>query len=269
MCWRIFIGFFCLCVAALVWGDEQNIIDIIDDNVKCGPVLCPLNEAHMCFYTSKFNTDTNNVSFITSCGTCLSINGSIIRDNCDTVSTKLTNYTNRMSINLLNSTLDSTRVRNAVVGVMLSEMGRQSPLPYTPSVQMTTPSSAFLPSPQQQQQQPIVVVQPPAQYITVNSIPPYQNSYMPIRSAQNIANNNICNPPSPDCEQKKPLVRNHPNELPPQVDKMYRLIANMKGELDQMNNALEDAMAGGRTGYLDDRPYSSVKTPFPVWTPVK
>lgn len=79
--------------------------------------------------------------------------------------------------------------------------------------------------------------------------------------------NLLCNPPTPGCIPKKDFIGNHPNELPPQADKMYRLIANMKNELDQMNNALEDALAGARPGYLDDQTYSSAKIPFPVWTP--
>lgn len=78
----------------------------------------------------------------------------------------MTNYTDRISINLLNSTVDSARIRNGVVGLMISEMSNGPS--YHPSVQMTTPPSVAQPERQQ-----IVVVQPPAQYITVNSIPPY------------------------------------------------------------------------------------------------
>lgn len=89
-----------------------------------------------------------------------------------------------MSMNLFNSSLDSTRIRNGVVGLMLSEMNNGSPS-YTPSVQMTTPATPLAP-----QTQPIVVVQPPAQYITVNSGIPYQggssSNYDSIRPGRNI-----------------------------------------------------------------------------------
>lgn len=63
-------------------------------------------------------------------------------------------------------------------------MGRQNGPSYNPSVQMTTPVTAYG-SYQPQQQQPIVVVQPPAQYITVNSGPPYSN-YEPVRSTRTV-----------------------------------------------------------------------------------
>lgn len=74
----------------------------------------------------------------------------------------------------------------------------------------------------------------------------------------------ICEPPRPDCIPGK---RFHPNELPPQADKMYRIMANMKNELNEMTNALGDALAGNRPGYLEDRQYAAAKSPFPVWTP--
>ncbi|XP_055299136.1 uncharacterized protein LOC129566866 [Sitodiplosis mosellana] len=253
---HIFIGILCLCGAIRVWADEHQIIDIVDDNLKCGPITCPLHESHMCFYMSKYSVDINNASLITSCGTCLSINGSVIRDDCSTETTKLTNYTNRMSINLFNSTLDKTRIRNGMVGLLLSEMNNGSPS-YSPYVQITTPASPLAP-----QGQPIVVVQPPAQYITVNSGVPIQGSsnYDAINPERNVAND-FCNPPRPDCIPKR---RIHPNELPPQADKMYRLLANMELEIKDITNALGDALAGGRPGFLEDR---SAKSPFPVWTP--
>lgn len=85
-----------------------------------------------------------------------------------------------MSINLFNTTLDSTRIRNGVVGLMLSEMNNQYPS-YSPYVHMTTPTP-----PMQSQGQPIVVVQPPAQYITVNSNTPLQgNGYDAIQPDRN------------------------------------------------------------------------------------
>lgn len=85
---------------------------------------------------------------------------------------------------------------------------------------------------------------------------------------------NYCNPPTPDCQipLKKSFGENHPNDLPPQADKMFRIMANMRSELDQLNSALEDSMAGTRIGYLDaspNRPFPPVKNPFPVWTPTR
>lgn len=94
--------------------------------------------------------------------------GTVIREECKTESTSLTNYTDRISINLLNSTVDSYRIRNGVVGLMLSEMSNRSPS-YNPYMQSTTPSNIG-------QAPGFVIVQPPAQYITVNSIPPYDKS---------------------------------------------------------------------------------------------
>lgn len=75
----------------------------------------------------------------------------------------------------------------------------------------------------------------------------------------------ICDPPRPDCIPRK---RFHPNELPPQADKMFRIMGNMKAEIIEMTNALEDALAGQSPGYLDNRSFPPGKTPFPVWTPV-
>ena len=72
----------------------------------------------------------------------------------------------------------------------------------------------------------------------------------------------FCNPPRPDCI---PKARFHPNELPPQADKMYRLLANMEIEIKEITNALGDALAGNRPGFLQEKTYA--KTPFPVWTP--
>lgn len=45
-------------------------------------------------------------------------------------------------------------------------------------------------------------------------------------------------------------------------------MANMKNELNEMTNALGDALAGNRPGYLEDSQYPAAKSPFPVWTPV-
>lgn len=66
-------------VVCLLLKKPENI-DLILGRLKCGPIECLLNEAHMCFTTSKFSTDNNGVSFITECGTCLSINGMVLTD---------------------------------------------------------------------------------------------------------------------------------------------------------------------------------------------
>lgn len=86
--------------------------------------------------------------------------------------------------------------------------------------------------------------------------------YQWANKSSNFFSADLCNPPRPDCIPKR---RFHPNELPPQADKMYRILANMENEIKEMTNALGDAMAGNRPGYLDEKPYA--KTPFPVWTP--
>lgn len=36
-------------------------------------------------------------------------------------------------------------------------------------------------------------------------------------------------------------------------------------EIKQLNDALGDALAGNRPGFLQEKAYA--KTPFPVWTP--
>lgn len=112
--------------------------------------------------------------------------GSIIRDNCATESTTLTNYTNRMSMNLFNSTLDSSRIRNGVVSLMLNEMNNGASS-YFPSAHMAPPTPPLPP-----QGQPVVVVQPPAQYITVNSDMPFRGrSYQPYHADRFIPSKSI------------------------------------------------------------------------------
>lgn len=48
---------------------------ILLDTVVCGPIECPLNSTHMCFFTSMLKKDDVNGTYITSCGTCLNIDG--------------------------------------------------------------------------------------------------------------------------------------------------------------------------------------------------
>lgn len=93
--------------------------------------------------------------------------GSTVRESCGTEPTTLTNFINSMSISLLNSTVDQTRFRNGVTGLLMSEMASGSPPSAIPSVQVNpipsipTPN-AYTPQP------PVIVVQPPAQQIYFN-----------------------------------------------------------------------------------------------------
>lgn len=91
--------------------------------------------------------------------------GSVVHDKCSTEMTTLTNYTNTMSISLLNSTVDKDRFRSGVIGLLLSEMANTSS-----STQMNTPTGSYV-----AQQQPIIIVQPPAQQIYFNQ--PSSSSY--------------------------------------------------------------------------------------------
>lgn len=105
--------------------------------------------------------------------------GSTIRESCNTEPIIITNATNLLAISLTNSTLDQTRMRNAMSGLLMSEMAIASGKPSIgPSVSYTTPPSSYYP---QQSAQPIIVVQPPAQQIYFNGPPPYGLS-RPIRS---------------------------------------------------------------------------------------
>lgn len=155
----------------------------------------------MCFYTGTLSTDSKNVKFITACGTCLGFNGNhfikivkntfkycqfklsmnkknsfpignVVREKCLTESTTLMNYTNRISINLLNSTVDSSKIKNSVVNLMLTEMSQGLPSAYNPyPPRLTTPPSM--------EKQNVYVFQPPAQYITVNAGTTQGRSYLP------------------------------------------------------------------------------------------
>lgn len=162
----------------------------------------------MCFTTSRFNRDINNSTSITTCGTCLSINGklieislfllpffhnknihsletgSIVHENCSTEPTTLTNYTDTISINLLNSTVDADRLRNGVTGLLISEMANRSPSANS-SAQMATPTSAIPIS----QQPSIIVVQPAPQNIYVNPMPDRSYSYDTARPERNAPSN--------------------------------------------------------------------------------
>lgn len=84
--------------------------------------------------------------------------GTFLNENCASESTTLTNYTNTMSITLLNSTMDKERFRSSIIGLLMSEMANQ---PNSP--QMNQPSGLY-----GAQQQPIIIVQPPAQQIYFN-----------------------------------------------------------------------------------------------------
>lgn len=84
--------------------------------------------------------------------------GTFLNENCASESTTLTNYTNTMSITLLNSTMDKDRFRSSVIGLLMSEMANQPNSPQT-----NQPSGSY-----GTQQQPIIIVQPPAQQIYFN-----------------------------------------------------------------------------------------------------
>lgn len=87
-----------------------------------------------------------------------------------------------MSISLINSTVDQTRFRNGITGLLMSEMANSAgPSPY-PSV-YAGPSPTPVPiGPQGPPfgmpipQQPVIVVQPPAQQIYFNA-PPFSNDH--------------------------------------------------------------------------------------------
>lgn len=81
----------------------------------------------------------------------------------------------------------------------------------------------------------------------------------------------ICDPPTPECLQRKRL-HFHPNELPPQANIMFHSMDVINLEVNRMRSALKDALAGASPGYLqpadNQRSYPAGKSPFPVWTPV-
>lgn len=106
-----------------------------------------------------------------------------MRESCGTEPTVLASFINSMSISLLNSTVDQTRFRNGVTGLLMSEMAvsNGSPPSAIPSVQVNpTPNVPFqgaYPS-SYSQQTPVIVVQPPAQQIYFNQPPTgSDNSY--------------------------------------------------------------------------------------------
>ena len=98
---------------------------------------------------------------------CRFYTGTTVRENCDTEPQTDTNVTNSLAISVTNSTMDTNRLRNAISGLLMSEMAQANGNPsFGPSVSWTTPPSSYYP--QQSSQQPIIVVQPPAQQIYFN-----------------------------------------------------------------------------------------------------
>lgn len=112
---------------------------------------------------------------------CLLFIGSTVRESCSTEPTTMTNYTNSMSISLINSTVDQTRFRNGITGLLMSEMANSAGPSIYPSVSVNGPPYPS-PIPQGSQgppfpmpfSQPVIVVQPPAQQIYFNQ-PPSSN----------------------------------------------------------------------------------------------
>lgn len=84
--------------------------------------------------------------------------GTIAKESCGSEPTTLTNYTDSMSISLLNAPIDQSRFRNGIIGLMMAEMSNKT------SAVNQTPSGCV-------PQQPIIVVQPPAQQIYFNQPP--------------------------------------------------------------------------------------------------
>lgn len=79
-----------------------------------------------------------------------------------------------MGISLLNSTVDQTRFRNGVTGLLMSEIANGSPSSGVPPVQMNTPPIGPYPGPFPSafaQQPPVIVVQQPPQQIYINQPP--------------------------------------------------------------------------------------------------
>lgn len=120
--------------------------------------------------------------------------GTTIKESCGTEPTKLTNITNSLAISVTNSSLDQVRFRNAVTGILLSEMANAAgkPLPGTPSagtpsagapsvISYPTPPTSLYPQ-LQSQQPPIIVVQPPAQQIFFGKVPYADGLSRPVRS---------------------------------------------------------------------------------------
>lgn len=93
--------------------------------------------------------------------------GSVIRESCSSEPSTLTNYTDTMSISLLNSTIEKDQFKNKIIALLLNEMANGSS-PY-PNQMLSSPYGA--------QQQPIIVVQPPAQQIYFNQPPSYDRGY--------------------------------------------------------------------------------------------
>lgn len=105
--------------------------------------------------------------------------GTTLKESCTTEPDAIGNITNALAISITNSSLDQDRLRNAISGLLMSEMANANGRPVMgPSVSLTTPPTSYYP---QQPQQPIIVVQPPAQQIYFNG--PYDGTLSrPIRS---------------------------------------------------------------------------------------
>lgn len=105
--------------------------------------------------------------------------GTTLRESCDTEPETLGNVTNSLAISVTNSSLDQSRLKNAISGLLMSEMAQANGQPTLgPSVSWTTPPSSYSPS----GQQPIIVVQPPAQQIYFGNGPYDGTLNRPVRS---------------------------------------------------------------------------------------
>lgn len=90
--------------------------------------------------------------------------GSTVRESCGTEPTNLTNYTNTMSITLLNSTVDQTNFRNSITGLVIGAMANNGwhGFPSVPTMpNIPTPLPGF--GPPYPMPHPVIVVQPPQQ----------------------------------------------------------------------------------------------------------